>query len=186
MIKFIFGIIITMFYILTFAHEGHDMPGSLPPPPHGGRVGEAAHPEKHDHEHDDEDSDEHKNHEGEQKDDKHSDGEHKKDQEKEAPHEEAELFIEAKLDGTLLKIYPLSLEPKNNKVFKLLQPSSKLEIIELKIEMPRSKQSKVLKAKAENGLWTAEIGFVKDKRILVFTTLSQDNEKKTAKIQIER
>lgn len=134
------------------AHEGHDTPGALPPPPNGGKMAEAAHAGT-DH------------HNGKP---------------------EAELFIEAKLEGTTLKIFPHALGPTDMNAFKALRPGAGLTLTELKMELPRSKKTTVLKSSQKDGFWESEIGQVSDRRLLILATLMDGSEKKTVKIQIEK
>ncbi len=130
------------------AHEGHDTPGALPPPPNGGKLAEASHS---------------------------------------APHaggaEETEVFLEGKVDGTKLKIYAHALKDNS---FETMNPSSKLVLKELKIEAPRSKKTTSLSPKTGQGFWEADIGQQKERRLLVYVTLLDGKETKTAKIQIEK
>ncbi len=131
------------------AHEGHDTPGALPPPPNGGKLAEAAHEGGHAH----------------------------------GAKEEAEIFVEAKLDGKKLKVFAHALE---GSTFKTLSPSASLSLSEVKIEQPRSKKTTVVPVKASGNYWEADIGQVSDRRILVYASLMDGKEKKTAKIQIEK
>ncbi len=158
------GILILGASLRSLAHEGHDTPGALPPPPHGGRVAEASHSEDHHEDHEEEG-----NHEA-----------HKDEK------EEVELFLEAKLEGTKLKIYPLALEASRSKVFKLLKPSPTLRLSDLKIELPRSKRAFSLKVTSATDFWEAQTGDFKDKRLFVHATLLDDEGKKVAKIQVEK
>lgn len=151
------------------AHEGHETPGALPPPPNGGRIAEAAHAEEAGH----------KEHTDEEKGHDHKEGE--------AEHEEEpELFIEAKLDGTKLKIYAHSLEADNTMVFKSLTPGPKLVLMQVKVELPRSKKSFVVSGVVSGDHWEVETGKTKDKRLLVYPTIKDGLEQKTARIQIEK
>lgn len=135
----------------ALAHEGHDSPGALPAPPHGGKISEAAHSGKH-----------------------------------EGGAEEMELFVEAKLQGTTLKLYALGLDPTNTKTWKALNPSEKLSVTEAKVEMPRSKKIIPVALKAGADSWEAEIGSVKERRIFVHATFVDGKEKKQTKIQLEK
>jgi hypothetical protein len=165
--KIIFGLIFVLALSpSSFAHEGHDSPGALPPPPNGGRIGAAENPvhkEKEEHEH------------------KEGEGEEHEDEK-----EEAELFLEAKLEGTLLKIYPHLLEPERSMVFKSLKPSANLKMEEVKIELPRSKKTYVVGFKVNDDHWEADTGKVKDRRLLIFPTVSEAGTRKTTRIQIEK
>lgn len=134
----------------AYGHEGHDIPGSLPPAPHGGKVAEVEH-------------------------------------EVEPTAKDAQdYYLEAKLEGNQIKIYPLVLDNKNKKIFKAVSPSTDLQMTELKLEMPRAKQAKSLVIKTEGTYWVADVGEIKERRILVHSSISDKNLKATAKIQIER
>ena len=134
------------------AHEGHETPGALPPPPNGGKMAEAAHASAN-----------------------HHDGK-----------PEAELFIEAKLEGTKLKLFPHALGPTDMNAFKALKPGAGLTLTELKMELPRSKKTTVLKPAQKDGFWESEIGQVSERRLMIWATVMEGPEKKTAKIQIEK
>ena len=167
--RFGFGLILLLaFSLSSSAHEGHDSPGALPPPPNGGRIGAAenpAHKEKEAHEHE------------------HEEGEGKDHEEEKV---EAELFLEAKLEGTLLKIFPHQLEPERSMVFKSLKPSANLKMEEVKIELPRSRKTYVVPFKVNDDRWEASTGVVKDRRLLIFPTVSEAGTRKTTRIQIEK
>ncbi len=135
----------------AMGHEGHDAPGALPAPPHGGKVAEAAHTAKH-----------------------------------EGGAEERELFAEAKLQGSLLKLYALGLEAENTKVWKALAPSASLTVTEAKIEMPRSKKAVPVTFKAVTDGWEAEVGTLKERRVILHATFLDGKEKKLTKVQLEK
>lgn len=100
--------------------------------------------------------------------------------------EEAELFLEGKLEGTTLKIFAHSLDAADQSAFKTLKPGAKLTMLDLKLELPRAKKISALKANAKQDYWESDIGKVAEKRVLVYATVLDGAEKKTAKIQIER
>lgn len=80
-------ILISLITFNSYAHEGHDVPGALPPAPNGGVIKEAHHAHKGSGKHD-----------------------HKKASEK-------EFFFEAIIKNKLLKIYPYVLNPKHFNTF---------------------------------------------------------------------
>lgn len=149
------GLILLAAVVNVYAHEGDDSPGSLPPPPNGGRIAIAE--ESH----------------------------HAEDG-KEAHEEELELFIEGKLEGTKLKLYPHSLDPAKPMIFGKTQPSATLKLIELKIELPRSKKTYQVRYSVVGDHWEADTGEVKDRRLLLYPTVDEKGERKTARIQIEK
>lgn len=100
--------------------------------------------------------------------------------------EEAELFLEGKLEGTMLKIFPHALDATDQSAFKTLKPGAKLTMVDLKLELPRAKKTSVLNVNAKQDYWESDIGKVTEKRILIYATVLDGSEKKTAKIQIER
>lgn len=134
------------------AHQGHDTPGALPPPPNGGRMAEAAH----------------------------TGGDHH------GGKPEAELYLEAKLEGTKLKLFPHALGPTDMNAFKALKPGAGLTLTELKMELPRSKKTTILKSSQKDGFWESEIGQLSERRLMIWATVMEGSEKKTAKIQIEK
>lgn len=137
------------------AHEGDDSPGSLPPPPNGGRIAIAE--EAH------------------------------HDEQGEESHEEGlELFLEGKLEGTKLKLYPHSLDPAKPMIFGKIQPSGALKLVELRIELPRSKRTYQVAFTIVGDHWEADTGKVKDRRLLLYPTVDEKGERKTARIQIEK
>lgn len=152
--------IVVFFYLALYAHDDHEMPGSLPPAPHGGQLGELS------------DFLEETNKSGSAL----------------VEEKNIEIFIEAKLENETLKLFCLSLDSKNKKVFKSLRPQSDIQILELKIEMPRSKKEKILTnfISIEKEYWSANIGQLKDRRFFVVLTLNAQQKKKKVKIQIER
>ena len=133
------------------AHEGHDSPGALPPPPNGGKVAEASHSTAH-----------------------------------KGGAEERELFAEAKLEGSKLKLFAMGLDPTNTKVWQALVPSDKLSVAEAKIEFPRAKKAVPLNLKATAMGWEADLGSIKEHRLIVNATFMDNGEKKQTKIQLEK
>jgi len=97
-----------------------------------------------------------------------------------------ELFAEAKLQGSVLKIYALGLDPNNAKVWKILTPGPKLSLSEVTMEYPRSKKTEKVEVKATAGGWEANIGTPKDHRMMMLATFQDGAEKKQAKIQLEK
>jgi len=143
------------------AHEGHGIPGALPPAPHGGTVQEATHNEpegEHEHEHE---------HEGK------------------GEPEEAELFFEGVYKGTELKIFPLSLTPGNTASFVKLSPKGTLTNVSLKIEYPRAKKTELIKANIADDAVMASFDARSVNRFIVHITADHDKETKSAAIQIE-
>jgi hypothetical protein len=100
--------------------------------------------------------------------------------------EERELFAEAKLQGSLLRIYALGLDAKNTKVWMPLPPSAALTLTDVKVEMPRAKKTNAVSVHATAGGWEGDIGAIKDRRIVVVATFLDGKEKKQAKIQLEK
>ncbi len=152
---------------LAGAHEGHDMPGALPPPPHGGRVAQAAEVGEHDHE-----SEASEKHEGEGK-------------PAHAHTEEAELFMEAKLSGEDFTVYALELK-EGSKTFKSIGPSQELAVAEVKIEFPRSKRTVATSLTVDGDHWVGKVQMNKDRRFIAHIKMIQKNEEKISKIQIEK
>ncbi len=97
-----------------------------------------------------------------------------------------ELYLEAKIDGTKIKIYPLNRDPKNPKVFIAAKPSPQLVLSELKVEQPRSKKTATINPIASTNFWESDIGAVSDRRLIVHATIVDGKEKKVSKIQLER
>jgi hypothetical protein len=165
----------------AFAHEGHDMPGALPPPPHGGRVAQAAEIEADDHKGEEDHKGEAHDHEGEAKEDHKGEGK--------AAHahgpDEAELFIEAKLSGDELSIYALELK-EGSKTFKSISPSAELTIKEVEVEFPRSKRAEAPTAQVNGDHWATKVQMNKDRRFIAHVKMIQKGEEKLAKIQIEK
>jgi len=85
--KNILALILLSITVSVFSHENHDMPGVLPPTPHGGALGEAKHHHGHSHKH---------NHHHAMK---------------------KEMFFEVVYLNDELKIYPLKISEKNSRKF---------------------------------------------------------------------
>ncbi len=176
----------------AFSHEGHDMPGSLPPPPHGGRVAvaEGAYGED-EHAHG---KDEHGHYEGkahDSHDDDHAIESEKEahDHDKEHGHgeEKPELYMEVKLEnGRELKIYPLILDPKRPRMFQSVSPGKEVAVSQVRIEFPRSGQKGLLQAVLKGDHWSAQVPANRDYRFFVLVTASHSGEEKTAKVQVEK
>lgn len=156
-----------LFTAFSLAHEGHDMPGAMPPAPHGGEVKAAEEPEGEHH------------HDGkEAKDDDHEKGEaHEHGEEK-------EVFFEVVYANKLVKVYPLTLDPKNPKIFSSL-PTKSFSAVEMKIELPREKKTESVKVTVQESHF--EIAFDPKKAFRFFTLVSGkfEGEEKKAKIQVE-
>ncbi len=151
----------------SFAHEGHSIPGALPPAPHGGNVQEAAHLEKegeHDHEHE----------EGE-----------KENHTKENHADEIELFIEAVYANKKITIYPLAILPSDPKSFVNLSPQKDLAKIKVKIEIPRTRSISEVIHKVEPDGITLDFDAKKLNRFIVHVAVEHQKEEKLAKVQIE-
>lgn len=143
------------------AHEGHGIPGALPPAPHGGTVQEATHnepEEEHEHGHE------------------HGEGGEK---------EEAELFFEGVYKGTELKIFPLALMPGNTASFVKLSAKEALSNVSIKIEYPRAKKTEVIKATLAEDAVVATLDARAVNRFIVHITADHDKETKSSAIQIE-
>lgn len=104
--------------------------------------------------------------------------------------EKYEVFLEAKVVGSVLNIYPLGLGGDSTKVFKTLKPSDTLKISELKIEFPRSKKTLNVPAKTLEDRWEVALENATERRFLVHAKVLDNHggnsETKTAKIQVER
>ncbi len=122
LLKLITIFITTFFSIDTMAHEGHGIPGALPPAPHGGVVQEVEHLEKH---HSAEDGHDHS---------------------KEKHAEEVELFFEAVYKNKEIIVYPLTFLKNDTSSFQTLSAKKELSEVALKVELPRAKKFESLKA----------------------------------------
>jgi hypothetical protein len=151
----------------SYAHEGHSIPGALPPAPHGGNVQEAAHLEEEHHE-----ASGHEHSEGEEE--KHSEGK-----------EEVELFIEAVYANKKITIYPLAILPNDPKSFVELSPKKDLSNIKVKIEIPRTKAVIDLIPKVEPESMSVDFDAKKLNRFIVHVLVEHQKEEKLAKVQIE-
>ena len=80
-------LIVLIFSTFTFAHEGHDVPGAIPPAPHGGVISEAKHMHHGSHDHD--------HHEASKR----------------------EIFFEGRFNNNQIEIYALELDSKTHKTF---------------------------------------------------------------------
>jgi hypothetical protein len=157
--------------IRVFAHEGHGIPGALPPAPHGGVVQEAKHDEE---EHGRENAhDDHDHEEGEKSNEAH------------AHEEEPELFFEAVYKNKELRIFPLILPEGNNPMFKALSPSKEFASVSMRIEFPRAKTSQEVKAIIEADAIRAPFDAKKVNRFIIHLNVKQKNEEKRASIQLE-
>lgn len=145
----------------AFGHEGHGIPGALPPAPHGGVVQEAKHEEEeHGHEHE------------------------------EAPHsegdaEEPELFFEAVYKDKELKIYPLVLPSGANPMFQVLSPLKEFSSVGMKIEFPRAKVTQEVKPSVQTDAIRVAFDAKKVNRFLIHLVVKQGKEMKRATIQVE-
>lgn len=156
------------FFILVrigLAHEGHGIPGALPPAPHGGIVQEVADAEEphHDHEHGDEEHD-------------HSHAEGK---------EETELFVEVTYKDKEISIYPLVLNPQKRNAFSQL-PVKSLSKLHMKAEFPRAKKFEPLAPKVTDEAIKAAFDSKNANRFIVHVGMEFEKEMKLAKVQIER
>lgn len=146
----------------TFCHEGHGIPGALPPAPHGGIVQEAGDvggEDHHDHEHE---------------------GEH------EEKKEETELFFEVTYKDKELSIYPLALRPEKPNAFAILPIKGTFSKVALKAEFPRAKKFETLVATVGDNTIKAPFDSKNANRFIVHIGVEFENEMKLAKVQIER
>lgn len=156
-------LLLSLFLIgrIGWAHEGHAIPGALPPAPHGGMVQEAAHAEEgHDHEHE---------------------GEGKEEHHEEKPGE-VEVFYEAVFKNNEVRVYPLIL---GTATFAKM-PVEKLSQISLSVDFPRQKRHESLSAAVKEGAIVAKLDPRSAYRFIVNVSAVHDGEPKAAKIQIER
>lgn len=169
-----------------FAHEGHDMPGSMPPAPHGGEVKEAEHAEAGHGHHEKEEKAGHENHEKEEKaQHAHEKSEGSHDEKKEShEEEEAEIFFEVVYANKTVKVYPLTVSPKNPKIYAAL-PTNVFSEVSLKIELPRQKRTEILKVKTTDSYFEAAFDPKSVFRFFAHVSAKHENEEKKAKIQVE-
>lgn len=152
------------------AHEGHGIPGALPPAPHGGVVQEAIHEEEHAHKQDHKES---------------SKEEHVRHTADESHEEEPELFFEAVYKNKELKIFPLVLPEGSNPMFKPLSPLKQFSEVSLRIEFPRAKTSQNLKAVVDSDAIRAPFDAKKVNRFIIHLTVKEKDEEKRVSIQLE-
>lgn len=151
---------------LGLCHEGHGIPGALPPAPHGGMVQEAGHAAGEEHEHE---------HEGE--------GEHGHEGKEE---KETELFFEVNYKDKELSIYPLALNPEKPNAFQVLSAKAVLSKINLKAEFPRAKKFEALTPVMGDDAIKASFDSKNANRFIVHIGAEFEKEMKLAKVQIER
>lgn len=162
-----------LFTALSFAHEGHDMPGAMPPAPHGGEVKAAEEPEG-EHHHDEK---------------KEGKEEHHDDEKGEAKGghdhaEEKEVFFEVVYSNKLVKVYPLTLDPKNPKIFSSL-PAQAFSNVEMRIELPREKKIETVKVNTKESYFEAAFDSKAAFRFFAHISGKFEGEEKKAKIQVE-
>jgi len=138
-------------------HEGHEIPGALPPPPHGGRVEEVADVVPH----------------------RAAAGKIES-----GDHEEPELYFEALYRDKKIHLYPLARTAKEPSRFRELATSS-LEGVRAKIEFPRAKRFETVKLTPVPGGYEAAFDAKKARRFIVHVDFQHETEAKTVKIQIE-
>jgi hypothetical protein len=159
---FLTGLLGLTFCFTLFAHEGHDAPGALPPPPHGGRVKLASDLAGH------EDHDEKK----------------EPGAKEHAHEEEPEIFIEVVYKEKKLFIYPMVLPEKDPSSFSEL-PISDLKELSSRIEFPRQKRFEPIQIRAKANSWEADFDAKKAHRFIVHLSFNYKGEEKQTKIQIE-
>lgn len=154
--KILISAILITLNTLTFAHEGHHIPGSIPPSPNGGKLAEAKHVHnKHKHNH---------NHSHAKK---------------------AEIFFEGLIKDKALSIYPLELDPDTSKVFlqKSLTDFKKTEFV---VFDARKKKQVDLKFERKGGNWVADMSGLKGRRYIVEIRTMFNGAKFKAKLQVEK
>lgn len=92
---------------------------------------------------------------------------------------EAELFIEAKLEGTKLKLFPHALGPTDMNAFKALKPGTGLTLTELKMELRISELAKKIARKAGCG-WALEKFSRKRRNTFSTSTIASSTSSPTA------
>lgn len=166
----------------VFSHEGHDMPGAMPPAPHGGEVKAAEHEEAGEHARDEGE----KGHEEKG----HKDGE--KEEPKDAHNEkgnkhseeEAEVFFEVVYAKKSIKIYPLTLNPKNPKIFASL-PVTAFKDVTLNVELPRQKKTEAVKVNVTESYFEATFDPKTAFRFFAKISATHEGEVKKTSIQVE-
>lgn len=141
----------------ALGHEGHGIPGALPPAPHGGVVQEA----------------------------KHGEEEHGEEVHAEGEAEEPELFFEAVYKDKELKIYPLVLPSGTNPMFQVLSPQKEFSHVGMKIEFPRAKITQEVKPSVQADAIRVPFDAKKVNRFLIHILVKQGKEEKRASIQVE-
>jgi len=159
------------------AHEGHGIPGALPPGPHGGVVAESgeagghSHEQGHDHDHG---GDEHLHeHLGDAKPKPHAHVENEK-----------EYFFEAVFKDGKVKVYPLTFGA-NTSTFVVVSPKTMKNVV-LRAEVPRKKLNEVLKTTLTDESIEAAYDAKKANRFLVHVAAEIDGKALTSKLQIEK
>lgn len=149
-----------------WAHDDHDIPGALPPTPHGGAVQEAT--------------------------DFRDEGESgpkfetkQRDDQKGSAVKGEDLFFEAVYSKMKVTIYPLVILPNDSKSFVELSVLKNLTNIRVKIEIPRTKTMVDLVPKIESESVSVEFDAKKANRFIVYVFSVYQNKGKLAKIQIE-
>lgn len=144
------------------SHEGHDMPGAMPPAPHGGEVKAAEHDEK------------------EESKEKHAEKGHEHHEEE----GEIEIFFEVVYAKKAVKIYPLTLNPKNPKVFSSL-PTNSFKDVSLSIELPRQKKTEAVQVNVTETSFDAAFDPKAVFRFFANISAKYEGEEKKAKVQVE-
>ncbi len=155
----------------AFAHEGHSIPGALPPAPHGGNVEEASHLDAELH--------------GDSKDEHQGQDENEHAHEKQDHVNEFELFIEVLYAHKRLSIFPLAILPSDPKSFVSLSPQKDLKDVVIKIEIPRTKTITEVKPNIGAENFSVEFDAKKYNRFIVHVLSVHQQEAKLAKVQIE-
>lgn len=161
---------------IGICHEGHGIPGALPPAPHGGVVQEAVDVEEHAHdEHGHKDEHEQDGHGSNEKKHAHVEGK-----------EETELFFEVTYKDKEIAVYPLALQSEKKNTFTLLPVKGVLSKIELKAEFPRAKKFEPLSPKIADDSIKVAFDSKNANRFIVHVKVEFEKEMKLAKVQIER
>ncbi len=180
-----FALTLTLFAgFNAYAHEGHGIPGALPPGPHGGVVAESETGGGHGHDHGD--AKDHGHDHGGDRNHMHDHGSDAKGK----PHAhqpaagEKEYFFEAVYKDGKVTIYPLTLGAGATAFVSV--PGTSFKNVILKAEVPRKKSAEVLKTTVTSEGIEAKFDSKKANRFILHLSAELEGSKRIAKLQIEK
>jgi hypothetical protein len=138
-----------------YAHENHHIPGAIPIAPNGGTIKEA----KHEHI---------------------GSGEHDHIKAK-----KREIFFEAKIIENEIRVFPLELEPKQNKSF-IAKNVKKFNKIEILVKDPRKKKKLNKKYIVRKDHWVIDIKGQRSHRFLIDISMLYQGAKYSSTLQVEK